>query len=1767
MGETDDERSSQASQLFENFVQASTCKGTLQAFGLLCRLLELDPADHRGFYSNLKAAVTSWKAKALWTKLDKRANHKEYKKGRACEDVRCLIIGGGPCGLRTAIELALLGAKVVVIEKRDSFSRNNVLHLWPYTIHDLRNLGAKKFYGKFCAGAIDHISIRQLQLILLKVSLIVGVEVHLNVEFLKLREPPEEQGNDGPGWRAEMHPASHAISDYEFDVLIGADGRRSTLDGFRRKEFRGKLAIAITANFVNRNTTAEAKVEEISGVAFIFNQKFFLELKDETGIDLENIVYYKDNTHYFVMTAKKQSLLDKGVIIHDYIETERLLHSDNVNQEALLSYAREAADFGTNYQLPSLDYAMNHYGQPDVAMFDFTCMYASENAALIREKNGHQLLVALVGDSLLEPFWPMGTGCARGFLAAFDTVWMVQGWTQGKAPLELLSERESIYRLLPQTTAENISKNFEQYTIDPATRYPNLNSTCVRPHQVQHLYINGEQNSCSLERSGPTRRSVSISRKESEVRPSRLLLWCQKQTQGYRGVNVTDLTTSWRSGLALCALIHHQRPDLIDFDSLNEVDSAKNNQLAFEVAERAFGIQPLITGKEMAAEQEPDKLVMVLYLSKFYEMFRNSSLPASGAPRETNENNEDISSKPNNSVYNLMNLALPRKRIPKDDKRVEDNDLNKKRRKGISYLEELSKQSTSTAVEEGEQKENKVRSMATQLQAKFEENAPSCVLRRQSESDSCCEKPVSLDMTENPRFAKPKLQSSHPPSSPKPKWQPSPYLRLLESQMQPGHKHGHLENQHMQVQSVYHNRVDQSGFQTPEAQFNCQTTEPWSRHQVQASYPTPDPQSSLQCLSVSATQLLTLKHVLKPQEQPSITSKPSETLLFSTPALGGMLQRLKILEDKTTQKKVQTQSAREFSRKSIRERAEQLSFLFSGTPSQMIGPSAAPASPPPKPISCPSLPKPSALSCLLCPVPEAQPQPKQCNGHSESEQMTHDHHVQKSRSEIKRVQCLDPSKQRTVGKVSSVIGVKAATLAILYETDHRPDKPYTLSLTEARRCQDSGSVNLRKEFAPGMGGSDTCHFCKKRVYVMERLSAEGYFFHRECFRCDVCSATLRLGGHVFDQGTFYCKLHFSQRRSSHRLRKPEVHRGDVSVPDDGDGYSASGSLHSQPSDTLGISSLPKEDRIQKVLQDTENMPESSSEPITNSSGDLSAQDVATKCEPLGPSSPQVNIVERSYTRGEITFRSNRWKRKIRATLPLIFVKPFEQKRGGDDALIEEDGDSDFEEIHAPQEPENHAADSHCPLQEEPEQSAVVDIPHYRTHGISSIPKSITCSPAQQLDTSTFASDQQSAFNRKKKLTLSSFEKERLLNWDLTTPGTFSSMPMTSDQAERYGRRPENSTKPQTSPESQSVPSPAPAEPEHSPPLSGFQLWASTLRRSFSGAGNNPKVIRRNRPARARPLSEGSFSFLFGVSAQNQGEDVVQNRADAEGSQIRTASMSEITAMLEQVTLCNKPSGTTKDDMASLPPRKLNFFSSMRLKRNEGGDRSKMDNQTKDTWSILSKFRNKASSQQQQQAEDDYSSSEEDQKSITQRSDSGQSERQSKQQEKTLIMQTKREQLKRLHRAQVIQRQLEEVEEKQRALEEKGVVLEKILRGESEDASADEAELLHTWFRLVLEKNKLARYESELMIFAKELELEDRQSRLQQDLRRRMATEDCKKSAAELAEEQALLGEVMKVVEERDRLVSLLEEQRLQEKAEDHDLESLILSKGYQFHWS
>ena len=89
-----------------------------------------------------------------------------------------------------------------------------------------------------------------------------------------------------------------------------------------------------------------------------------------------------------------------------------------------------------------------------------------------------------------QPFWPTGSGCARGFLGCFDAAWTMRGWGMGREPLDLLAERDSIFRLLAQTTPENITKNFDEFSINPVTRYPNLNKSSVSPNRVKHLFDN-----------------------------------------------------------------------------------------------------------------------------------------------------------------------------------------------------------------------------------------------------------------------------------------------------------------------------------------------------------------------------------------------------------------------------------------------------------------------------------------------------------------------------------------------------------------------------------------------------------------------------------------------------------------------------------------------------------------------------------------------------------------------------------------------------------------------------------------------------------------------------------------------------------------------------------------------------------------------------------------------------------------------------------------------------------------------------------------------------------------------------------------------------------------------------------------------------------------------------------------------------------------------------------------------------------------------------
>ncbi|XP_040006423.1 EH domain-binding protein 1 isoform X6 [Xiphias gladius] len=104
-----------------------------------------------------------------------------------------------------------------------------------------------------------------------------------------------------------------------------------------------------------------------------------------------------------------------------------------------------------------------------------------------------------------------------------------------------------------------------------------------------------------------------------------LLQWCQDITSGYQGVKVTNFSTSWRNGLAFCAILHHFHPDKIDFDRLDPHDIKLNNKKAFDGFE-ALGISRLLEPSDMVLLSVPDRLIVMTYLSQIRSHFTNQEL-------------------------------------------------------------------------------------------------------------------------------------------------------------------------------------------------------------------------------------------------------------------------------------------------------------------------------------------------------------------------------------------------------------------------------------------------------------------------------------------------------------------------------------------------------------------------------------------------------------------------------------------------------------------------------------------------------------------------------------------------------------------------------------------------------------------------------------------------------------------------------------------------------------------------------------------------------------------------------------------------------------------------------------------------------------------------------------------------------------------------------------------------------------------------------------
>jgi len=101
-----------------------------------------------------------------------------------------------------------------------------------------------------------------------------------------------------------------------------------------------------------------------------------------------------------------------------------------------------------------------------------------------------------------------------------------------------------------------------------------------------------------------------------------LQIWCQRVTASYPEVKIVDMSSSWRDGLAFAAIIHHFRPNAINFHSLKSENILENNRLAFEVAEDQLGIPSLLDPQDMVDSEVPDKFSVITYVSQFYHLLK-----------------------------------------------------------------------------------------------------------------------------------------------------------------------------------------------------------------------------------------------------------------------------------------------------------------------------------------------------------------------------------------------------------------------------------------------------------------------------------------------------------------------------------------------------------------------------------------------------------------------------------------------------------------------------------------------------------------------------------------------------------------------------------------------------------------------------------------------------------------------------------------------------------------------------------------------------------------------------------------------------------------------------------------------------------------------------------------------------------------------------------------------------------------------------------------
>ncbi|XP_017574592.1 cytospin-A isoform X2 [Pygocentrus nattereri] len=112
----------------------------------------------------------------------------------------------------------------------------------------------------------------------------------------------------------------------------------------------------------------------------------------------------------------------------------------------------------------------------------------------------------------------------------------------------------------------------------------------------------------------------ALAREYGGSKRNALLRWCQKKTEGYQNIDITNFSSSWNDGLAFCAVLHTYLPAHIPYQELTSLDKRRNFTLAFQAAE-SVGIKSTLDINEMVHTERPDWQCVMTYVTAIYKYF------------------------------------------------------------------------------------------------------------------------------------------------------------------------------------------------------------------------------------------------------------------------------------------------------------------------------------------------------------------------------------------------------------------------------------------------------------------------------------------------------------------------------------------------------------------------------------------------------------------------------------------------------------------------------------------------------------------------------------------------------------------------------------------------------------------------------------------------------------------------------------------------------------------------------------------------------------------------------------------------------------------------------------------------------------------------------------------------------------------------------------------------------------------------------------------